>query len=294
MVASFPRATLDSQSIRATMPALAALFRLGEPPDDWDAIDYTAKGVSAADAESLGQLAAQWCIDEGWESPASWAPVHAWRALAQLRAGEGVAPLLGMLNRLVLLTDIWHVEELPRVFAAIGAAAVEPVGAFLRNCDNLFPARIIAADALDGLGNCHRACRDACVKHLDDALAHAEDNDRSLNGFIIGALVDLQAAQCAATIERAYAGCHVDISIVGRWEDVRYDLRLALEPPSRDQSIRSRINEKWERLLSTEEPTDPCLRVFDLFGLDGNREERRAAERDMPQGAGRRRQRRRR
>ena len=52
-----------------------------------------------------------------------WAPIHAWRALGQLRAEAAIVPLLRLLERIDEEDDDWVVEELPVVFGMIGPTA---------------------------------------------------------------------------------------------------------------------------------------------------------------------------
>lgn len=58
------------------------------------------------------------------------APIHAWRALGQLRAVEAVAPMLAQADALDELGDDWALEDWPHVFALIGAAAIDPLEPF--------------------------------------------------------------------------------------------------------------------------------------------------------------------
>src|ERR1700736_2333947 len=52
------------------------------------------------------------------DGPEIWAPVHAWRALAQLRAVEAVGPLLEFMR--IPLEDDAVSQEFPTVFGMIG------------------------------------------------------------------------------------------------------------------------------------------------------------------------------
>lgn len=69
-----------------------------------------------------------------WGNPLvsqTYAPIHAWRTLGQLRAREAIEPLLTLLHE---YDDVdWAGEEIPRVLAMIGPAAVPHVRDFLSN-----------------------------------------------------------------------------------------------------------------------------------------------------------------
>ena len=73
--------------------------------------------------------------------------------------------------------------------------------------------------------------RDGVVATLAGVLERAERHERSLNGFLVSDLVDLEAKEAAEVIERAYAGEFVDDSIRGTWYDVWHELELEGEPP---------------------------------------------------------------
>jgi hypothetical protein len=57
------------------------------------------------------------------DNPEVWAPIHALRALAQLKAEEAIAPLLSVFDEME--EDEWFREEVSEVFGMIGAAANE-------------------------------------------------------------------------------------------------------------------------------------------------------------------------
>jgi hypothetical protein len=58
----------------------------------------------------------------------------------------------------------------------------------------------------------------------DDSLL--DDDDMTLNGFIIWSLIDLKAVESVPVIERSFAADCVDESIAGDWEDVQIHMGL--------------------------------------------------------------------
>ena len=163
-----------------------------------------------------------------------WAPVHAWRVLGQLRAEAAVEPLL---TRLDLVDDVggndWVAEELPQVFAMIGAAAVAPLHDFLIDPSHNTWACVTAAVSLGEIGKADSEARTACVAALTGMLEEFEDNDRTVNAFIISNLLDLKAVQTAQLMERAFAADTVDLSVMGDWEEVQIQMgwKIARETP---------------------------------------------------------------
>jgi hypothetical protein len=211
-------------------PPVDQLLRLGDPRPVTEASvapwrDYRALGLSEVDVPELIRLVS----DENLHSAppdddAAWAPLHAWRALAQLEAVNAAWPLLRLANFLDRQGDDWFLEEFPEVFACFGAAAVVPLAEFLAGIDNAQYARIMAGHSLCKIGQGRPDARGTAVAHLRDQLAGCGDNDDALNAFLISYLLQLSAVEAAEVIERAYASGRVDEGVVGRWDDVRAEL----------------------------------------------------------------------
>jgi hypothetical protein len=229
-------------------PPVDALLRLGEKHlrlrHKW--ADYAeAYGLTADHIPELIQMAID--QDLNWADSDSlevWAPIHAWRALGQLKAEAAIEPLLSVFNEME--ESDWFREEIPEVFALIGPAALAPVKDFLSNAENAFYCRWSAANALTQLGEAHPEVRQDCIAALEEQLEQFSRNSREFNGMIVSCLIDLQAQDTAPTIERAYATKWVDISICGDWLDVQQALGLI----SRAEVYERRHNVDAERLRS--------------------------------------------
>ncbi len=159
-----------------------------------------------------------------------WAPIHAWRALGQLRAEVAIEPLMRLFHELE--ESDWAREELPEVYGMIGPAAIPALGAYLADpSHDLFP-RATAASSLEEIGKRHPAARDECVAALTRQLERFTENDPELNAFLIVNLLGLHARESAPVMERAFAADRVEEFIVGDWEDVQ--VALGLEKPDED------------------------------------------------------------
>jgi len=156
--------------------------------------------------------------------PAGSAPIHAWRALGQLRAVEAVEPLLNMQNRLDEERDDWYLSEFPEVFGAVGPAAIPALAAYLANTLNGEFPRISAADGLFQVAKRHPASRDEVVGVLGRQIARCEEGVYDLNGFLVSHLVELKATEAAEPIERAFAAQVVEDDICGSWGRARQEL----------------------------------------------------------------------
>jgi len=253
-------------------PPLAKLFKLGEPSRSEEWPDYLSFGLGPEHVPDLIRLAVDKELNQApRDSSEVWVPVHAWRALGQLHAAEAVETLMRLLPLVDERMDDWVGEELPRVFAMIGAPAVAPLGRYLG--DNARPegSRITASRGLCRIGARHPEAHSDCVSLLAAQLRKFPENGKTLNGCIISDLVDLEAVEHAPLMEQAFAASEVDLFVGGDWEDTQIELGLKRERtalPDYGEILNSmKPKPTWKP------PVDPTLQ-----GLP--RKERRRIERE--------------
>ncbi|MBU0491480.1 MAG: DUF1186 domain-containing protein [Chloroflexi bacterium] len=210
-------------------------YSTGRPPLAWP--NYLALGLGSEHVPDLIRMATD---DELFEldvdGSMTWAPVHAWRALGQLRAEAACEPLVRLLHRIDDEDDEWVGEELPEVLGMIGPAAVPGLAAFLSDDAHGLWARVAAAAALQHIGQQHPAARDECIAILSRQLESFASQDPTLNAFLIDPLLDLKAVEAAPVMERAFAANVVDEWATGDWEDAQVRLGLkATREKSRPQ-----------------------------------------------------------
>lgn len=200
---------------------LDRLLQYGEPSTIQKWQDYSEIGIGMEHIRDLIDMLTD--EDLNWadaDSQEVWAPVHAWRALGQLRATEAIEPLIQQLD---LIDDEegddWIGEEFPQVFAMIGPSAIDPLEEYLANSDNGLFSRICAAYSLASIGEAHPASTEKCQKAITIVLEGFSRNDPDLNGFLISYLVDLKAVDSLNTIREAYQQGCVDIGVLGDLED---------------------------------------------------------------------------
>jgi hypothetical protein len=152
------------------------------------------------------------------DGPIVWAPVHAWRALAQLRAVETIAPLLEFMK--IDIGDHVVAQEFPTLFGMMGPAAIAPIAAFLEDQNIEWMPASLATTALVQIVERHAECRDECIGILTRRLQGAANINPEANGFAIGNLMDLQAVEAIDTIREAFRLDVVDETIAGDLEDV--------------------------------------------------------------------------
>ena len=161
-------------------------------------------------------------------------PVTAWRTLADLKSAAAVQPLIDMLCELDDEFDDWASEELPHVFGKIGEPAIKPLVLFAQDVGAQEFVRSIAARGLCCVAKYHEATRNQITACLTEMMAGSTAESIQFNTTVLAELVDLQAVNAAAAIERAFANDLLDIGMMGKWEDVRQKLGvegLGLEMP---------------------------------------------------------------
>ncbi len=207
-------------------PPVKQLLSLSEPKSDKRS-NYAAIGISSADVQDLIRMASDKLLHEGPEdSPIVYAPVHAWRALGELRAPDAIAPLVELFPRVDDALDDWIGEDVPRVLGDFGAAAIAPVSAYLADATRGEWSRVIAAKTFRYIGKSHPELRNECVAVLSAQLERFAEQSETVNAFLISPLIDLRAIESMPLIERAFASGRVDETVDGDVEDVQIELGL--------------------------------------------------------------------
>lgn len=210
----------------AYAPPVDQLLTYGDCRDsfrEWP--DYLKLGLTKEHIPELIGMATDeelhWADSERLEV---WAPVHAWRALGQLRAEEAIEPLMRLFHELE--DSDWVVEELPQVYAMIGPKAIPALRGYLSDSAHEVYPRVTAAQCLERIGNTHPQARAQCIEALTEQLERFTKNDPTLNAFLISFLVDLKAVESIPSIRRAFEANDVDFGIMGDLEDVEMELGL--------------------------------------------------------------------
>jgi len=151
------------------------------------------------------------------EGPEFWAPLHAWRTLAQLKAEEALQPLMQLLDEWGW--NDWLSEDLPIFCSMIGCAAVPVLEDFLSKEGADPYNRTSISECLQKIAEDHPSCRQDCIDVLIRQLEKYQTNAHFLNGFLAMALADLKALEALELIRAAYKADCVDISILGDLED---------------------------------------------------------------------------
>jgi HEAT repeat protein len=233
-------------------PPVSELLKLGDVRGTVKWHDYLALGLGPEAVPELIRMAGDAALHEAdGESTEVWAPVHAWRALGQLRAEAAVEPLLGLLHRIDDEDDDAVGEEVPKVLGMLGPAALVPAADYLIDPKHGLYARVAASQAVKEIGQRFPEAREAAVANLMRALARFGElgRDETLNGFLVSDLMDLKAVEAAGLMERAFVADAVDTMITGEWKQVAAELGLALPetPPAASASVGEKKKKKRSR-----------------------------------------------
>jgi len=238
-------------------PPLDRLLTYGDPgfQDRAEWPDYVAMfNLGPQHIPDLIRMATDADLNEAdTDSQEVWAPLHAWRALGQLRAEAAIDPLLTLLttgdeDRF----DDSILEELPDVYGMIGPAAIPALSALLADDSQGVYGRLSALSGLGKIAKQHPEARDAAIAPIVSQLEAYASNDEDLNGFLISELMGLQAAETIPLMEQAIKADRVDPTLA-TWDDVQIEFGLKtpeevgrdperpLADPLRVQRIREQI-----------------------------------------------------
>ena len=212
------------------LPPVGQLLEQGDCSRGTDWLDYSSLGITDEHIPQLIQLATDSrYLDDCSDNNGAWGPVHAWRALAQLKAVEAVEPLIGLLKRIEEKDEDWILEEFPIVFQMMGKEAAPALMSYVQDWKNYLFARIAALEGIINIGKSDPEFKSECIQFLRTCLILYEEDDPGINANYIAGLTDLKDMDSLDLIEEAYeAGC-VDEMVIGDWEDIQIKLGLILE-----------------------------------------------------------------
>lgn len=208
-------------------PPVDQLLTLGEPEglvnsDKW--LDYLAYGLTQEHIPELIRMAADEELNQAdQESLEVWAPIHAIRALGQLRAEAAIEPLIQLMD--TQQDDEWMQEDLPRVFGLIGPAAIPVLAAALADTARDVYRRAYTANALLEIAEKHPESSAECISIIVRQLERSDEVNPELNGFLVSDLADLKDTTLLPVIEQAYKNNKVDELIIN-FEDVQAEMGL--------------------------------------------------------------------
>jgi hypothetical protein len=206
---------------------VSRLLTYGEADwDEWD--DYASFGFTGEHIPELIRLGTDHhLLVDDVDEPAMWAPMHAWRVLAQMYAPEAIAPLVQVLA-LVDETDSDLISEgLQDVLERFGPAAIDPLTDFLFEAEDGNGGLIGASEVLAHIGKEYPEHRDLMVQFITTALeARYTRNAPMINGFWVSDLLELHAVESYPVIKKVYDAGMVDPMVADDLEDLEIELGL--------------------------------------------------------------------
>ena len=204
--------------------------------------EKSVRGTKWQDPESLGITSAHVPelirvieeIDLFWGDDPSdekydFAPIHAWRALGQLKAEAAIQPLIELVIWNEEEDGDWIMEEIPEVMAKIGPVCIPILQAALLKNINLEWTATTIAHCLSDVGQAHPEHRLECIASLDAGLEKYAENLEMVNAFLISFLNKLKAVESLPLIEEAFKAEKVDFSVIGDFEEVQIELGVLTE-----------------------------------------------------------------
>lgn len=235
--------------------ALEVLLELGDPGGRGKWLDYLALGLGSEAEEDLiavlGDPAFVWAE---MHSNESWAALHAWRSLGQLKSVKAIPSLVGLMENVE--DDDWMMQDLPEVFGMIGTDALPALSEYVADAGRGTFPRAIASSALLRIAQLHPEARDECVRAQMAALEGFEQQDPLLNSMVAGDLVELDGIEAASLIGRAFRAEQMDVRHMGDWEDVQIALGLL----SQRITPRPRLNWFGDAMESADARADQARR----------------------------------
>lgn len=236
------------------------------PMDQPEWPNYLELGIEPAHVPDLVRLIADKTLrakDIDDSEPQVWAAVHAWRALGQLKDAAAVEPLLGLYQE--LLDDDtgygeWAIEELPEVFALIGPEAIPQLTRYLADTSQAEESRINASTSLQRIGQEHPESREEIVSILAQQLEHFDEEDVTINAYLISALSQLDAKDALPLIERAFTAKRVDEFVIDLdYVLVRFGLKEREEVPFPIENFLKALQQVEDSSLASMPPGDRQL-----------------------------------
>lgn len=204
-------------------PKINTILKLGEPKTiDW--LNYIEKyGFNHEDvAELIEVLTSEELNNFEAEQAEVWAPLHAWRILAQLKSEQAIEPLIRCFD--FLCHDDWALSDIEEVFALIGPAAIPQLAEYFQRAIADPFAHIMALDALAAIAGQYPEHRNRIIKLFQQYMSAPDESAYELNGLLIGRLINLDATEAIEQIRHLFELSCVDIGCAGDLEEVEIQL----------------------------------------------------------------------
>jgi len=173
-------------------------------------------GFESEDIPELIQMATDPKIYKENES----ATIHAYRALAQLKAEAAMEPLFSLFQ----LEDDFIENDLPDFYALLGEKSIPLL---IKKAQDPFSTndRQSAVETLGFIAEKFPARKSEIISELVKILEMFEENSPVLNGITVAVLIDLKAKDALPTIKKVYDRNCADIMMCGDYKAVKKEIQ---------------------------------------------------------------------
>jgi len=193
------------------------LLTLGKP-EHLGAQDYVAMGLRVPDhVDALIRMACDDALHTApHNTPLIWAPLHAWRALAQLGVEKAVQPLIDHLFWRIEGGDEWIMGDMPLIFPAFGVNAIPALMEYL-NPENLsgIAPRLLAIDCMVSIGMNYKRADILVGELLYKQLERYQDHYPEVNAHLATTLMGIKP-EAIDLIEKAAKEKKLDLNLLRR------------------------------------------------------------------------------
>lgn len=237
------RAHVEAALVPTDLPypaPLEALLHLGDArtPIDWE-VKIRELGITQAHVPDLVRMTRDRALNTAMgDTDEVWAPIYAMYALEHFDISACVADLVPLFD-----VDLdWFGTHLPDVLKHAGAAAFEPLANYMQDTSRWIYGRASAGEAVAKIGE-QPELREQAVQIIADVVYQGNKNDPTLNGFLLGDLLELKAVEALPKIRQAFEQDAIDESITGDWQAVLDELGLEPEP---DDPLVEHSRKRWK------------------------------------------------
>ncbi len=210
---------------------VSRLLWIGQPERRWRS--YRGMGLTEADVPELFRLLRDRSAEE-WNPPESWAPVHAWRAIAEFQIPELIPEILNLIDEGDgLEIDDVLLEDMFEIATRVGPAGMPFFKAHAKDTSKDALNRRTACTGAAAIARRHPETRAAVIALLESILKKAEDNFVLLNTGAMTELVNLGSRESIDLIRRVMNARLADEGFRGPIERIEFDLGFRDQPPQR-------------------------------------------------------------
>lgn len=233
------------------------LASFSEPSWDKEWINYRELNFNENDIDGLIEviLNADLFWNEDDNDTNIWTvPVHAWRAIGQLKATKAIEPIISCFDE--YYNSDWAMEEFPVVMAMIGKEAIDPLKQNLFSNKTSENAKIESVFCLTEIAkhkHQNNEIFDSVIGILASYLANPDKDRPDLNGSVVSFLYDLHKVRPVSLgiielIRKLYKDGLVDLIHMGDIEDV--EIYFGVREKRDTIKQRSRLSKEFQNIMS--------------------------------------------